>query len=224
MGIGWFIGLSVSSIILFVSYFILSKANYKKRFDSNFDLRNHFPYEFNYEAPFSLNILGNVALILSVSFSVGFFALTAGSLKNNGFIIFSLISGVLYSLFIGVMNFIPLKTMKLHMIFSILLYVCSFVTPSAIGLGVFSIYKETKEVFPLIVFIASIVVTLFNFILIMNPRLTMNIKMQVATDEKGNEIYIRPKYIMMAFTEWILSFDMALSQILLILFMVIISK
>jgi hypothetical protein len=43
--------------------------------------------------------------------------------------------------------------------------------------------------------------------------------MQVATDEKGNEIYVRPKLIMMAFTEWMLIFDMVLVQVMLILFM-----
>ena len=224
MHIGWFIGLSASSIIFFVSFFILSRANYKRRFGTTYDFRNHFPYELNYEAPFSINLLGNIALVMACSFSVGFFALTSAEIRNNGFIIYSLISGVLYSIFIGAINFIPLKTIRLHLIFSILLFAAAFATPCAIGLGAFNVYQGTKEPFPLVVMIISLVIGLFHFVLIMNPKLTFNIKMQVATDEKGNTTYIRPKFILMSFTEWILMFDMALTQLMLILYMIVIMQ
>lgn len=219
MNIGWFIGLASAFIIFFIAYFIFSRQNYKRRFGTDYDLRNHFPYEFNFEAPFSLNILGNVFLILACAVSIGFFALTSAEIKNNGFIIYSLITGVLYSIAIGVVNFIPLKTIKTHLLFSVILYGVAFATPCAIGLGAFNVYQGSKSVFALVTFIISMVVGLFHFVLIMNPKVSLNIKMQAAIDEKGNEIYIRPKYIMMAFTEWLLSFEMITSQILLILFM-----
>ena len=219
MHIGWYIGLSISFILFFVSHFVLSRANYKKRFGTNYDFRNHFPYEFNFEAPFSLNILGNVALIMACTISVGFFSLTASEITANGFIIFALISGAIYSIMIGVMNFIPLKTLKAHLFLSIILYASAFATPCAIGLGAFNVYQGSKSPFPLVVMILSLVIGLFHFVLIMNPTLSLNIKMQVATDEKGNEIYVRPKLIMMAFTVWMLMFDMVLVQVMLILFM-----
>ena len=220
MSIGWFIGIASASLIFFAFSLIASRSNFKNRFKKDYDLRNHFPYEFNYESPFSLNILGNVTLIMSVACSIACFALTATKVRTNGYVLYSLISGIVYSILVGVIHFVPLKTMKTHLIFSVILLGISFVTPVAVGLGAFAIYQQNKEIYPLIIFITTLVVGVFFFGLAMNPKLTMNFKMIVGTDEKGNEIYIRPKFIMMAFTEWLDIFGLYLSQLLLILFMI----
>ena len=220
MSIGWFIGLASASIVFFVFSFIASRKNFKNRFKKDYDVRNYFPYEFNFESPFSLNILGNVSLIMSLALSIGCFALTASKVQTNGYVLYSLITGSIYSILIGVIHFIPLKTIKTHMIFAVLLLGISFVTPAAIGLGGFALYQQTKRVYPLVIFIVSMVFSVFYFGLAMNPKLTMNIKMIVQTDENGNEYYVRPKYIMMAFSEWFDIFGLYISQILLLLFMV----
>ena len=221
MQIGWLIGLSASSIVLFFAYFFLSRANYKKRFALDYDIRNHFPYEFNYESKFTDNILGNAALILSAAFALGLFACAAVYNHTNGILLLSLIVGLLYSILFVVINFIPLKYLKLHLLFTVLLFAFSFVTPGAIGLASFKDYQDGNEVFSLIIFIVSMVVAFINFVLVMNPKLTLNIKMQVAKDDKGNEHYIRPKYIVIAMSEWIMIFSLFISQILLILLLVV---
>ena len=217
MNIAWLIGLASSSILFFFAYLFLSMNNYKQRFKDVYDLRNHFPYEFNYQSRFADNVLGNIALILCGSFSLGLFACSLVYRVNNGMLLFALISGSLYTILFVLLDFIPLKYMKLHMVFSILLFVAAFFTPSAIGLTALREYQDSKNVITLILFIACIVVGVFNFALAMNPRLSLNIKMQVATDEKGNEYYVRPKFIMMAFTEWLMISSLFVSQILLVL-------
>ena len=85
MPIGWYIGISSGSILFLVAFFLLSCANYKKRFNTRYDLRNHFPYEFNFESHFSLNLLGNLALIMGIACSIGLFALTASEFNKNGY-------------------------------------------------------------------------------------------------------------------------------------------
>ena len=222
MSIWWFIGLSISTILFFVTHMIISRAYFKRRFKHDYDVRNHFPYEFNFESKFSDNILGNVALIMSCAISVAFFALSATKIKSNGFVLYSLVAGSLYSILIGIIHFIPLKTIKTHLIFSVLLLAMSFACPAAIGLGAFSLYRENKDVFPLVIFIISMTISLFYFVLTMNPKLSLNIRMEVATDDKGNQIYLRPKFIVMAFSEWLDIFGMVISHILLILVMSII--
>ena len=77
MGIGWLIGLASLSILFFFAYLFFSSNNYKRRFKDKYDLRNHFPYEFNYESKFFDNPLGNVSLIMSMLFSIAFYSLTA---------------------------------------------------------------------------------------------------------------------------------------------------
>ncbi len=219
MSIWWFIGLSISSVIFFMTHFILSRANFKKRFGHEYDIRNHFPYEFNFESKFSDNILGNVALIMSCAISLCLFALSAAKIRTNGYVLYSLIAGSIYSLLIAIIHFVPLKTIKVHLVFSVLLLSMSFACPVAVGLGGFALYQETQKVFPLVLFIASLVIGLFYFVLVINPKLSLNIRMEVATDEKGNQIYLRPKYIVMAFSEWLNIFGIILSHILLILLM-----
>lgn len=216
MNIAWLIGLASASILFFFAYLFLSQANYKQRFKQKYDIRNSFPYEFNYESKFTDNILGNIALVLCAAFALGLFSCSLAYRINNGLLLISLISGALYVLFVVLINFIPLKYLRTHMVFAVLLFVVSFVTPAAIGLTAFRVYQETKNVFALVLFIVAIVFALFNFVLVMNPKLTLNIKMQVATDEKGNEYYVRPKFIVMALSEWLAILSLTISEILLI--------
>lgn len=218
--IGWFIGLAASSIILFLGYFLFSSMNYKKRFKDKYDARNHFPYEFNYESRLTDNIFGNIALLLSMTFSVGLFALGLSYFKTNGYMLIAVIIGVLYSILVIVINFIPLKTIKTHLAFAVILFVLAFIAPATNGLTAFNIYQQTKLTYPFVVMIISFVVALFMFALVMNPKLSLNIKMNVATDEKGNEYYVRPKYIAIAFTEWMMCFAILVNQLLFILVIV----
>lgn len=219
MHIGWFIGLSIVSTIFLVFYVLASRKVYVNRFKKNYDFRNYFPYEFNYESPFSINIIGNIALIMACSASIGLFAMSSVKIFNNGFIIYGLISGIVYSLLIVAINFIPLKTIKLHMVFLAFFILASFATPAAFGLAAFNVYQNTKETYPLVLFIVAAVIALFYFGVGMNPKLTLNIKAEVETDDKGNEVYIRPKFIVIALSEWFAIFGLPVSQILMILVM-----
>ena len=69
----------------------------------------------------------------------------------------------------------------------------------------------------LVMSIVSVVVALFNFVLVMNPKLSLSIKMNIGIDEKGQEYYVRPKYIMMAFTEWLMILSFLVDNVLFIL-------
>ena len=222
INVGWFIGLAACSILFFASYFVLSNANYKKRFSERYDLRNHFPYEYNFESHLKDNLFGNIALILSVLLSLGLFGLTLAFYRTNGYLLFVVISGMIYSIILLFINFVPLKLIKFHMVASVLSFVTAFVTPCALGLTAFSDYQETKNPVSIVLMIISLIIALFFFALTMNPRLSMRIQMIVTTDEKGNEKYVRPKYIILAFTEWMMSFGLIPCQILLVILLLLI--
>ena len=215
--ISWFIGLFGGAIIFFVGYILFSITNYKKRFKNQYDLRNYFPYELNYESKFADNLFGNLSLIMSMAFSLALFALGLSYFKTNGYLLVVMIAGALYSVFVALINFIPLKYLKTHLIFTIILFIVAFLTPGSAGLTAFNIYQQNNEIYPIVVMSVAALVALFVFGLIMNPKLSLNIKMNVATDENGNEYYVRPKYIVMAFTEWMLIFGLIISQLLYLL-------
>ena len=218
--ISWFIGLLGASVIFFAGYFLFSVMNYKKRFKNQYDARNCFPYELNYESKFADNLFGNLSLLMSMAFSLALFALGLSYFKTNGYLLVVMISGAIYSVLVALMNFIPLKFIKAHIVVSILLFLTAFITPGSAGLTAFNVYQENHAVYPIVIMVISFIVALFVFGLIMNPKLSLNIKMNVATDDKGNEYYVRPKYIMMAFTEWMLIFGLVVSQLLFILVIV----
>lgn len=218
--ISWFIGLFGGAIIFFVGYILFSIANYKKRFKNQYDLRNCFPYELNYESRFADNLFGNISLIMSMAFSLAVFALGLSYFKTNGYLLVVMISGALYTIFVALINFIPLKFLRAHLVFIILLFITAFLTPGSAGLTAFNVYQENQTVYPIVVMSISLVVALFVFGLIMNPKLSMNIKMNVAIDEKGNEHYVRPKFIVIAFTEWLLICGLMISELLFLLVIV----
>ena len=220
---GWFIGLAAASIILFIAYFLLSTFNYKKRFENKYDVKCFFPYELNYESKLTDNLLGNIALILSMFTSMGLFALGLAYFKTNGYLIAALIAGIIYSILVLGIHFTPLKLLKFHFVVMIILFLASFFTPMALGLTSFNVYQNTKNVFVLVLMIISFIVGLVMFVFVMNPKLSFNIKMKVAVDEKGNEKYIRPKFILVAFTEWLMVLLLPVSQILYCLLIIVLS-
>ena len=210
----WFIGLAAGSILLFITYIFLSTFNYKKRFENKYDLRNCFPYEFNYESKFSDNLLGNIALVASMFLSMGLFALGLAYYQTNGYILAGTIAGIVYSILVLAMNFTPLKFMRVHFVVMVILFVAAFFTPMALGLTSFNVYQIGHKPFPLVLMILCFVVGLVMFVLIMNPKLSFNIKMKVAVDEEGNERYIRPDFIPVAFSQWVMVLLLPINQIL----------
>lgn len=219
---GWIIGFISSSIFFFILYFVLSCFNYRRRFKEQYDVRNHFPYEFNYEGRFSDNLLGNITLILSGVFSLGAFSFAGAQMHLNGLLLSAVGAGGLLSILLVIINFVPLKSIKVHLLFLVLLFVSAFATPTLLGFTFFEHYQIYQDTISLAFFIVSLVVGAFVFILIMNPKLSLRITMQKATDEKGNEYYVRPKFIVVAFSEWLILFSLLLTQVILIILITLI--
>ncbi len=217
MSIVWVIALGALSAVFFAVYLLFSLRNYQKRFAEKYDLRNHFPYEFNFSSHFSDNILGNSALIFQTAISISFYAIALAYSNKDGIVYAIIASGILYSILNCAVNFVPLKTIRFHLSVSIILFVCSFFLPASIALAFFRHYQLAADVLSLVMFIVSLVVALFNFVLVMNPKLSLSIKMNIGIDEKGNEYYVRPKYIMMAFTEWLMIISFFADSVLFII-------
>ena len=217
MSIVWVIALGACTAVFFAVYLVFSFTNYRKRFSEKYDLKNHFPYEFNFSSHFSDNILGNTALIFQTAISISFYAIALAYSNKDGVIYAVIASGILYALLNCAVNFVPLKTIRFHLSVSIILFVCSFFLPASIGLAFFRHYQLEADTLSLVMSIVSVVVALFNFVLVMNPKLSLSIKMNIGIDEKGQEYYVRPKYIMMAFTEWLMILSFLVDNVLFIL-------
>lgn len=219
---GFIIGLSGSSLIFFILFLFFSIFNYKKRFAMNYDIRNHFPYELNYKSSFKENLIGNLCLIMSMVLSISAFACSSSYFNKASIILIPVIAGALYSLLIIFIPFSDIKYIRFHVLLAVLLAGLSFLTPSSIGLVSLFIYQQTENVLGIVYLIIGLVIGLFSFALIMNPKFSFDIKMKVVKLENGQEETKRPTIIVIAFSEWLLMFSLFLSHILLILLLYII--
>ncbi|NLV29232.1 MAG: hypothetical protein GXY57_03650 [Erysipelotrichaceae bacterium] len=203
--------------LLFGALFLTASfVRYKNKYKVSYNVRNMFPYELNYKSTFIDNFYGNVGLILTL-FSFGFFFSTFDLRFDNIFFIIIFITGVLTCVFFLGLVFIPLDFIRLHSIIFILYLISSFLLPVAISIGAFTYNQQTgyTSQIPPIVFISAFIVALVVLAILLNPKLNLNIRMTKEYAEDGSVKYIRPKFITMAFTQWLLFFVLYINEILL---------
>ena len=179
-----------SSVLFLIIFVLFSILNYKNRFKMNYDLRNHYPYELNYEMKFSDNLVGNLAICLFAISGIAFYTLF--DMKyTNGFLLFDLIAGSIYSL-----------VLIFHLLVVLIGVVLSFLIPFSNAMTLFNAYKAKEEVGALVLAIFNVTYCLIIFFMMMNPRLSHWADLKEEKDKDGTIKYVRPKYFILAFIEW----------------------
>ena len=57
--------------------------------------------------------------------------------------------------------------------------------------------------------------TIVTLALLLNPKLTLNLRMKKVVSEDGTIKYIRPNVLTLAFTEWLLFFFLYINELLI---------
>ncbi len=182
----------------------------------NYDLRNHYPYELNYNGKFKDNLIGNIAVVLFAVSGIAFYTLFDHDF-NNGFMIFTLIAGSLYCLSLMSLAFISFNHLKMHLIMVLISVVFAFLIPFSNAIACSIAYKDMKQTNSMIMLIVNAVYCIFIFILIMHPRLSKWAELKEIKNEDGTSSYVRPKYFILAFIEWLLILSSPLVMVLTIL-------
>lgn len=206
----------ILSVLFGTLFLVTSFVSYKNKYKIAYNIRNMFPYELNYKGRFSDNFYGNVSLILATISFVFFFS-TFDLKFDNGFFIMIMISGILASILFLSLIFIPLDYMRLYSIVFILFLISSFLLATSISIGSFVFNQQIGETSPIpfIIFILGFVLTLFILVLLLNPKLNLNIRMKETIGDDGSIKYVRPRMITIAFSQWLLFFSLFISEILL---------
>ena len=206
------LSLCICSIIFFLCYLFFSFANFKTHEHKDYRIQNMFPYELNFGETFKSNIIGNICLIIACTLGASSLAFIE-KLDQNGYLIFALISGVLSMVGAILMCFVPLRFLKEHMFFDVVAFIFSLMFSLSLFLYCFfEVYEAPSGVnflsFKYILIIVSLIISvltmLTSFIVIMNPKLTRwgNLKEEIKED--GTKVYIRPKWFVLAFSEWLI--------------------
>lgn len=216
MGFGLSLGLALSSIVLFFLFIFVAINAYKKRWNMKYDIRNTFPYELNYQQRFTDNILPNAILTMAVATSIGLYAFfDIRNLSGIGIVI--LVCGLLASIISFFMFFLDIRFIRFHIVLFTLYAITTFGTAAGIAVLCYQKYQNTLNVYYLVICLLSAVIALFGFGLIMNPKLTFHLQMQKAVGPDGKETLVRPKFFVLAISEWLMLFILLASDILLIL-------
>ena len=218
MGFGLSLGLSLSSMFFFAMFLFFGIKNYQSRFkDIKYDIRNTFPYEINYQQRYLDNVLPNVLLTLYIITSVGFFAFF--DIKNlNAFTIFMMASGITFTISSFFLFFADLRYIRLHLLLVTLIAVFAFATSASIAVYGFSLFKGNDDnILELVIAIIATLLGLFIFGMMMNPKLNFRLDMKKAITPEGKEVLIRPKYFVMAFSEWMFILSLFIDQILILI-------
>lgn len=205
MSIPFSLSIMIGAIFFFVMFLLFSLPNYKSRFNIHYNLRNMFPYELNYKGKFSDNVGGNICIILSTICLIVFFS-TFNKHYDNGFYIATLITGVFTAVSSLLLVFIPFELLKFHMLLDVVIFVFTLSCNGAVASGGYINYYFDPNILYLISAIIASVFTLIVFLLIMNPRLSHWADLSPEKNTDGTVSYKRPKYFVLAYSEWILIF------------------
>ncbi len=217
MYFGLSLGLMAGSILFFFAFFLSGQLTYKKKFSLTYDIRNTFPYEINYQTKFLDNILVNSFLIFAIALSLGYFIFfNIGNLSGINIVI--VIAGCALSVCVFFLFFADLKYLRFHLFLMIFVGILAFALPASIAISAFGQFQaDNKNIFALVMTIISAIFALFIFGVMMNPKLNFKLEMKKQVTPDGKEVLVRPKYFVLAFSEWIFIFSLFVSQILLLI-------
>ena len=196
-----------------------SMVNYQKRHKAPYAIRNMFPFEFNYQAHFVDNMLGNSFLMISGLSLILFYGTFKGS-RTDGYTIFILIAAIISTLLVCASYFVSTRLLKVWMLGMVLGYTLIFMLIAITACLHFKYFQQTHQTLNLIGLIFSIVLAVFVFALAMNPKLSFRIKAKEKANQDPNEEkkYERPKWIPLTFSIWMVIFALYINEIGIILF------
>ena len=216
------LALFILGMCLFVIFYVVSAAFYLRRHKTKYHFYKMFPYEFNYPNVFRQNVYGNVLLVLACLSVIAFYNINPlQSIYSTIGIVISIVTTIL----IIVLLLFPIRYLKAHMVVSCILMTLGAAAPL---FNFFAAYSQLKivetELGKALCFVSmsiSAVLAVSMLMLIINPKLTFKIYMDKTTDEQGNEVLERPKFIFMALSEWWAIFLFFLSPLAILLLVIL---
>ena len=98
-----------------------------------------------------------------------------------------------------------------------LLFAFAILLPSAIVGASYVYYRPFREPFYIVMMVLGVVSLLFAFLLTMNPKLKHWEQLDRTINDNGEAVLMRPKYFVLAYTEWLLIFNFFFCEILLLI-------
>ncbi len=198
------IGTFALTVVFLALLLIVSPLLYKRRNEEDFNIRNCFPFELNYRSEFKENFYTHLILALFILSSCGFYA--TFNTNYSGYLLFVMIGGILSTFSIYALFYVPLLRLRLHITVATLAFTLRLATSTSIFIASWRMNQNAVNWIAISSIVLSSIAMFISLALIFNPKLTLNFKAMEVVKENGEKEYIRPKYISLALSEWILIF------------------
>lgn len=206
----------LASLFIAVILCGIGRSNYHLRFQEKYSFLRHFPYEMHHDSQMKFNFFFRFVLALFVA-TLMIFQIAIFSRFTNISHFLCMIIGVLSGLFLFPLFFLSMRDIKLHLFaFSSSLGITLL---SYVALAYFAFTTPFEIPGRVILEVLSIVFPLLLLLLALHPKMKGWTKLEKVTQEDGSCVYKRPKFVSLAFLEWMIVLFQLLQVLLCLIFL-----
>ena len=206
---GFYLGLAVIVLFPAIMLFYLSFA--KRQDHVPFHYRNCFPYEAFVDREKRQDILARVlqALALLAGLLPAVFALVAFKDADlsftgylYGFLAISIVSAAAFLL----LTILPLSHPRSHLLIFFVFMATVIIKKGMAGLSLLQMAEFTSMTIAKVVGIIVLCLIVSEAAVVANPKLKNWDRLETVTNEKGEQVVRRPKWFVLAYSEWFVFF------------------
>lgn len=218
----WIASLSIL-LIAFLGMFIFGVSNYQETFKAKFSLLNMFPYELSYHNQGMMIIIYRFFLYVYVAFSISPALLMISKYYHfPGYVSYLIMVGILFvisAVSLLTLHIIQAKYVRLHTIVATIFFAVSALTSGAVSIVLINLYISNNyvDIKFLMIGLMEAMLGFATLLIMLNPRLRNWAQMNSTTDEDGTVVIERPRFFVLAFSEWLVIFINLAVQILLLI-------
>lgn len=211
------------SIIFLIISLISLLIYYKKESNQKYSFKNCFPYELNHKSSNNFIIIGKIIMIVSWFFLTIFyivFPIHRDKLGNLQILVsFTNVVGIIGIILVATIFIIDTKNVKKHLIIDVLFFTITFVLTGSVSfMGFWTLLESPSSNIDIKKIVCSsfaCLLLILQILLIFNPKLKNWHKLDKQYQDDQSVIYIRPKWFVLAYSEWSFIFSIYIDAILL---------
>lgn len=219
--------LAVSFLSFISLLFIIYKTNKDEK--KAFNFRQYFIYEgfaFDGKKRFLLRFLQGFFLLINVGIAIcSYFLPTDQSVTTGSYFLMIALFEVIICLFWFLLSFLSFKEEKIRVASFMFYGAFIAIRNGTAGFILLSISRKTLEATSILALVFAILSFIFAglaLLPLLNPKLSNYAKLDQVIEKDGTVSYQRPKYFVMAFSEWLLTFLDEVALLLTMIFFVIV--
>ena len=214
---GFYLGLACLILFPVVLLFYLSFA--KRQDHVAFHYRNCFPYEAFVDRDKRQDVLARIlqALVILASFLPAIFAVVAFKDADlsfraylYAFLAVSIVSGAAFLL----LTIIPLPYPRSHTLIFFVFLAAMVIKKGMAGISLLQVAEFTSMTIAKVMGIIVLCLIVTEAVVVANPKLKNWDRLETVTNEKGEQVVRRPKWFVLAYSEWFVFFVSILVDIL----------